>query len=70
MRMIKERYGKECKVCTRPFTIFRWCPGAKMRFKKTEVRNEKRERREMRDSDVMCVRCTKLDRKKQKCFYA
>ena len=21
----------------RPFTVFRWCPGAKMRFKKTEV---------------------------------
>ncbi len=37
LRMIKERYGKECKVCTRPFTIFRWCPGAKSRFKKTEV---------------------------------
>ncbi len=35
--MIKERYGKECKICTRPFTIFRWCPGAKMRYKKTEV---------------------------------
>lgn len=37
MRMIKEKYGKECKICTRPFTVFRWCPGAKMRFKKTEV---------------------------------
>lgn len=37
VRMIKERYGKECKICTRPFTIFRWCPGARMRFKKTEV---------------------------------
>jgi pre-mRNA-splicing factor RBM22/SLT11 len=34
---IKEKYGKECKVCTRPFTIFRWCPGSKMRFKKTEI---------------------------------
>lgn len=34
---IKERYGKECKICTRPFTVFRWCPGARMRFKKTEV---------------------------------
>jgi len=21
----------------RPFTVFRWCPGARMRFKKTEV---------------------------------
>ena len=37
LRMIKERFGKECKICTRPFTIFRWNPGAKMRFKKTEV---------------------------------
>jgi len=37
IRMTKEKFGKECKICTRPFTIFRWCPGAKMRFKKTEV---------------------------------
>jgi len=35
--MTKEKYGKECKVCERPFTVFRWCPGAGMRFKKTEV---------------------------------
>jgi len=37
LRMMKEKYGKECKICSRPFTVFRWCPGAKMRFKKTEV---------------------------------
>eukprot|EP00096_Caligus_rogercresseyi_P014988 TRINITY_DN7440_c0_g1_i1.p1 TRINITY_DN7440_c0_g1~~TRINITY_DN7440_c0_g1_i1.p1 ORF type:complete len:389 (+),score=128.09 TRINITY_DN7440_c0_g1_i1:83-1249(+) len=37
LRMMKERYGKECKICARPFATFRWCPGAKMRFKKTEV---------------------------------
>eukprot|EP00037_Helgoeca_nana_P011942 m.107585 g.107585 ORF g.107585 m.107585 type:complete len:388 (+) comp21163_c0_seq1:13-1176(+) len=37
VRMTKEKYGKECKVCERPFTVFRWCPGAGMRFKKTEV---------------------------------
>uniref|UniRef100_A0A336L330 Pre-mRNA-splicing factor RBM22 n=1 Tax=Culicoides sonorensis TaxID=179676 RepID=A0A336L330_CULSO len=37
VRMIKEKYGKECKICSRPFTVFRWCPGARMRFKKTEV---------------------------------
>jgi len=37
VRMTKDRFGQECKICSRPFTIFRWCPGAKMRFKKTEV---------------------------------
>ncbi|XP_073676866.1 pre-mRNA-splicing factor RBM22-like isoform X2 [Garra rufa] len=35
--MTKEKYGKECKICARPFTVFRWCPGVRMRFKKTEV---------------------------------
>lgn len=37
LRMTKEPYGNECKICLRPFTVFRWCPGAKMRFKKTEI---------------------------------
>uniref|UniRef100_A0A2K6TSQ5 C3H1-type domain-containing protein n=1 Tax=Saimiri boliviensis boliviensis TaxID=39432 RepID=A0A2K6TSQ5_SAIBB len=29
-------YGKECKICARSFTVFRWCPGVCMHFKKTE----------------------------------
>ena len=33
----KEDLGAECKVCTRPFTVFRWQPGGGARFKKTEV---------------------------------
>ena len=37
VRMTKETAGKACKICDRPFTIFRWRPGAKARFKKTEV---------------------------------
>ncbi|KAL7676391.1 hypothetical protein ACOME3_002645 [Neoechinorhynchus agilis] len=37
VRMIKDKYGKECKVCERPFTTFRWCPGPRMRYKKTEI---------------------------------
>jgi len=37
IRMTKEQYGRECKICTRPFTIFRWRPGNDARFKKTEV---------------------------------
>ncbi|VDP51144.1 unnamed protein product, partial [Soboliphyme baturini] len=35
--MMKEKFGHECKICGRPFTTFRWCPGKKMRYKKTEV---------------------------------
>lgn len=37
MRMTRAVYGDECKVCSRPFTVFRWCPGQGMRFKKTEI---------------------------------
>lgn len=32
-----DKYGAECKICNRPFTTYRWNPGAKMRYKKTEV---------------------------------
>ncbi|PWN54238.1 hypothetical protein IE53DRAFT_365660 [Violaceomyces palustris] len=37
VRMSKQNLGKECKICTRPFTVFRWNPGVDMRFKKTEI---------------------------------
>jgi len=37
VRMLKQPLGKECKICTRPFTIFKWKAGTKGRFKKTEV---------------------------------
>ena len=37
LRMMKDVYGNECKICNRPFSTFRWCPGHKMRYKKTEV---------------------------------
>ena len=37
IRMLKDKFGKECKICERPFTIFKWCPGSKMRYKKTEI---------------------------------
>lgn len=37
VRMSKQSFGKECKICDRPFTVFRWNPGAGMRMKKTEI---------------------------------
>lgn len=37
VRMTKQNMSRECKVCARPFTVFRWLPGAGMRFKKTEI---------------------------------
>jgi len=52
VRMMKEKYGKECKICARPFTVFRWCPGAGMRYKKTEV----------------CQTCSKLKNVCQTCL--
>jgi len=35
--MTREPFGGACKTCERPFTVFKWKPGAKARFKKTEV---------------------------------
>lgn len=33
----KAEYDKECKICTRPFTVFRWRPGRDARYKKSEI---------------------------------
>jgi len=52
LRMMKEKFGQECKICSRPFTVFRWCPGAGMRYKKTEV----------------CQTCSKLKNVCQTCL--
>ncbi|WFD01062.1 Pre-mRNA-splicing factor slt11 [Malassezia yamatoensis] len=50
--MSRQHLGKECKVCGRPFTVFRWNPGAGMRFKKTEI----------------CTTCAKLKHACQTCI--
>ena len=40
VRMLKEKYGKECKICTRPFTVFKYKPGSKARYKTTIICNQ------------------------------
>lgn len=37
VRMTREPHGSACKICDRPHTIFRWKPGPKARFKRTEI---------------------------------
>ncbi|KAF4210338.1 hypothetical protein CNMCM5878_004523 [Aspergillus fumigatiaffinis] len=37
VQMLKEDYGAECKICTRPFTIFRWKADRTARTKRTTI---------------------------------
>lgn len=37
VQMLKEDYGAECKICTRPFTVFRWKADRTARQKKTNI---------------------------------
>ncbi|EDO05150.1 Zinc finger C-x8-C-x5-C-x3-H type (and similar) family protein [Babesia bovis T2Bo] len=53
IRMLKERCGKECKICERPFTMFRWKPGPKARYKQT----------------IVCQSCSKMKNVCQTCLF-
>jgi len=53
VRMMKDKYGAECKICARPFTVFRWCPGQGMRYKRTDI----------------CQTCAKLKNVCQTCIF-
>ena len=37
VQMLKEDHGAECKICTRPFTIFRWKADRTARSKRTNI---------------------------------
>lgn len=53
VRMQKEDYGVECKICVRPFTIFRWKAGTHGRYKAT----------------VVCQSCSKMKNVCQTCLF-
>ncbi|EJD02405.1 uncharacterized protein FOMMEDRAFT_109756 [Fomitiporia mediterranea MF3/22] len=52
VRMSKQEFGRSCGTCARPFTVFRWNPGAGMRFKTT----------------VVCQTCAKIKNVCQTCL--
>ncbi|VDL76513.1 unnamed protein product [Nippostrongylus brasiliensis] len=53
LRMMKDKFGKECKICERPFTNFRWQPGKGARYKNTEL----------------CQTCSKVKNVCQTCMF-
>jgi len=53
IRMQKEDFGLECKICVRPFTLFRWKAGSKGRYKAT----------------VVCQSCAKMKNVCQTCLF-
>ncbi|KRX00169.1 hypothetical protein PPERSA_10668 [Pseudocohnilembus persalinus] len=37
IKMMQQKHGDECRICQRPYTVFRWKAGTKGRFKRTEI---------------------------------
>ncbi|KNE64476.1 hypothetical protein AMAG_09493 [Allomyces macrogynus ATCC 38327] len=37
MRMTTQEMGQACKICTRPYTTYRWLPGVGQRYRRTEI---------------------------------
>jgi pre-mRNA-splicing factor RBM22/SLT11 len=53
VRMIRCHGAKECKICSRPYTGFRWQPGRKARYKTT----------------IVCQSCARLKNVCQTCLF-
>ncbi len=39
IRMLKQKHGAECKICSRPFTVFRWPIQGQSKYQKTAICN-------------------------------
>eukprot|EP00825_Cyclidium_porcatum_P042736 TRINITY_DN5912_c0_g1_i11.p3 TRINITY_DN5912_c0_g1~~TRINITY_DN5912_c0_g1_i11.p3 ORF type:complete len:147 (+),score=25.44 TRINITY_DN5912_c0_g1_i11:173-613(+) len=50
---MKDKFGDECKICKRPYTVFKWKACAQGRFKRT----------------VVCQTCAKLKNVCQTCLF-
>ena len=53
LRMRRVSGGKECSICTKPYSGFRWRPGVNARFKTT----------------VICQNCAKVKNVCQTCLF-
>eukprot|EP01060_Flectonema_neradi_P029803 TRINITY_DN4200_c0_g1_i1.p1 TRINITY_DN4200_c0_g1~~TRINITY_DN4200_c0_g1_i1.p1 ORF type:complete len:284 (+),score=35.10 TRINITY_DN4200_c0_g1_i1:62-913(+) len=53
LRMIRCEHSKECNVCARPMTVFRWKPGRDSRYK----------------NSIICQTCAKVKNVCQCCLY-
>ncbi|KAK2197800.1 bifunctional Pre-mRNA-splicing factor Cwc2-Slt11/Zinc finger [Babesia duncani] len=53
IRMLKEKAGKTCRICDGPFTMFRWKPGPKARYKQT----------------IICQNCSRIKNVCQTCLF-
>ncbi|KAG8512698.1 Pre-mRNA-splicing factor RBM22, partial [Galemys pyrenaicus] len=64
VHMTKEKFGRECKICARSFTVFCRCPGVHLCLKKTEVRHTCRKLK-----DEWTPHLLPLDKRGQECLH-